>query len=481
MPSSSPVSAADAGPSHPTGRGTLDPEPKTPTPPPPGGPERDVPFREALRVWVRVALLSFGGPAGQIAVMHRILVEEKRYIDEGRFLHALNYCMLLPGPEAQQLATYIGWLLHRTWGGIVAGVLFVLPGFASILALSILYALFRDAPVVAGIFYGIKPVVVAIVVEALLRIGRRALTNRLLVSLAAASFVAIFFFDVRFPLIVLGAALVGFLGQRLGGERLFPGPAGGAEPPPPPAATGSGWGVAGNVLRVVAVWGTLWLAPIALLAAVRGGDDVFVQLATFFSKVAVVTFGGAYAVLAYVAQEAVQTHGWLRPGEMLDGLGMAETTPGPLVQVVQFVGFMGAFRHPEGLDPLTAGILASVVVTWVTFVPCFLFVFAGAPLIESLRSRRALGAALSAITAAVVGVILNLAVWFSLHTLFATVATVRSGPLRLFVPAWETVDPFGVALAVGAFLALFRFRLGMLTTLAGGALLGLAYFLAVMA
>jgi chromate transporter len=450
--------------------------PPVPAPAPVEGAARDVPFREALAVWVRVALLSFGGPAGQIAVMHRILVEEKRYVDEGRFLHALNYCMLLPGPEAQQLATYIGWLLHRTWGGIVAGVLFVLPGFLSILLLSILYALFQDAPLVAGIFYGIKPVVVAIVVEALMRIGKRALTNALLLSLAAASFIAIFFFDVRFPLIVLGAALIGFAGQRLAGERLFRGAVRVEETSAPPAA-GSGWRIFANVLRVVALWGTLWFVPLGLLGLFRGSDDVFVQQGIFFSTVAVVTFGGAYAVLSYVAQEAVETHGWLLPGEMLDGLGMAETTPGPLVQVVQFVGFMGAFRHPAELDPLTAGILASVLVTWVTFVPCFLFVFAGAPLIEGLRSKRALSAALSAITAAVVGVILNLAVWFSLHTLFATVETVHYGPLRLFLPDWETADLFGVALTIGALLALFRFRLGMLPTLAGGAAAGLAFHL----
>jgi chromate transporter len=435
-----------------------------------------VPFREALAVWIRVALLSFGGPAGQIAVMHRILVEEKRYVDEGRFLHALNYCMLLPGPEAQQLATYIGWLLHRTRGGIVAGVLFVLPGFLSILLLSVLYALFRDLPLVAGIFYGIKPVVVAIVVEALTRIGKRALTNGLLLSLAAASFIAIFFLEVPFPLIVLGAALIGFVGQRLTGERYFRG-AVKVEETTEPLAADSRWGTFSRVLRTVAVWGALWFLPLGLLALLRGSADIFVQQGIFFSTVAVVTFGGAYAVLSYVAQEAVETHGWLLPGEMLDGLGMAETTPGPLVQVVQFVGFMGAFRHPGGLDPLTAGILASVLVTWVTFVPCFLFVFAGAPLIEGLRSKRALGAALSAITAAVVGVILNLAVWFSLHTLFARVETVYYGPVRLFLPVWETVDPFAVVLTLGALVALFRFRVGMLPTLGGGALLGLAYFL----
>ncbi len=428
-------------------------------------------------MWIRVALLSFGGPAGQIAVMHRILVEEKRYVDEGRFLHALNYCMLLPGPEAQQLATYIGWLLHRTRGGIVAGVLFILPGFLSILLLSVLYALFRDVPLVAGIFYGIKPVVVAIVVEALTRIGKRALTNGLLLSLAAGSFVAIFFLEVPFPLIVLGAASIGLLGQRLAGERLFRGAVRVDETTESEVAADSGWTTFSRVLRTVAVWGALWLVPLGLLALLRGSGDLFVQQGIFFSTVAVVTFGGAYAVLSYVAQEAVETHGWLLPGEMLDGLGMAETTPGPLVQVVQFVGFMGAFRHPGGLDPLTAGILASLLVTWVTFVPCFLFVFAGAPLIERLRSKRALSAALSAITAAVVGVILNLALWFSLHTLFAAVETVHYGPVRLFLPVWETVDPFGVALTLAALLALFRFRLGMLPTLAGGALLGLAFYL----
>jgi chromate transporter len=437
-----------------------------------------VPFRDALRVWLRVALLSFGGPAGQIAVMHRILVEEKRYIDEGRFLHALNYCMLLPGPEAQQLATYVGWLLHRTRGGVVAGSLFVLPGFLSILLLSVLYASFRDAPVVAGIFYGIKPVVVAIVIAALVRIGKRALAGPLLPVLAAASFVAIFFLEVSFPWIVLSAAAIGFAAARFGGGRYLRS----AAPHGAGAAAGdlaSGGAPAGSLsyaLRALVVCATLWFLPLAILTLTRGRDDVFVQLGIFFSKVAVVTFGGAYAVLSYVAQAAVETHGWLQPGEMLDGLGMAETTPGPLVQVVQFVGFLGAFRQAD-LDPLLAGVLASILVTWVTFVPCFLFIFAGAPLIERLRAQRSLMAALSAITAAVVGVILNLALWFSLHTLFVTVDPVHVGPVRLLVPDSQTLDAFGLLLAVAGFVALFRFQLGILPTVFGGAGLGLLYYL----
>jgi len=446
-----------------------------------------IPFGEALRCWVRIALLSFGGPAGQIAVMHRILVEEKRWVSENRFLHALNYCMLLPGPEAQQLAIYIGWLLHRTPGGLAAGTLFVLPGFLSILALSILYAGYRQLRFVDALFYGLAPAVMAIVIEAVFRIGRRALKNAAMLALAAAAFVAIFFFGVPFPAIVLAAAVAGFAGSRLrpdkfvvikmheadagsqSGEQVFLSDQVATHTAP----------TLRRAVKVLVISLLLWFAPIAILAVTQGRDNVFVQEGIFFSKAATVTFGGAYAVLAYVAQQAVDVYGWLEPGEMLTGLGMAETTPGPLIQVVQFVGFMGGYRAAEAgaldLAPMTAGILASVLVTWVTFVPCFLWIFLGAPYIERLRGNQALSGALSAVTAAVVGVILNLAVWFALHTVFETVEEIQVWGVRLLMPRWQTIDITALLLAAGAFVAIFRFRWGMLPTLGASVALGFAW------
>jgi chromate transporter len=440
-----------------------------------------VPFREALRVWTRVALQSFGGPAGQIAVMHRILVEEKRWVSESRFLHALNYCMLLPGPEAQQLAIYIGWLLNRAPGGLAAGILFVLPGFLSILALSILYVGFRATTFVSALFFGLKPAVMAVVVEAVFRIGKRALRTRVLVGIAIAAFVAIFFLEVPFPAIVAAAGLVGWLGGRLLPEH-FPvaqqqGPQETEDPAVADAQASRVRPSLGRSLRVLAVGLTLWLVPLLVLLAVFGRGHVLVEEGIFFSKAAVVTFGGAYAVLAYVGQQAVETYGWLRPGEMLDGLGMAETTPGPLIMVLQFIGFLGAHRLPGGLDPLLAGILGSIVTTWSTFAPCFLWIFLGAPYIESLRGNRSLSTALTSITAAVVGVIFNLAVWFSLHTLFGEVREVHRLGLRLLVPSWSTLDPGSLVIATGAFLALFRWKLGMLETLALSAAAGIVWFL----
>ncbi len=435
-----------------------------------------VPFAKALAVWCRVAALSFGGPAGQIAVMQRILVDEKRWISESRFLHALNYCMLLPGPEAQQLATYVGWLLHRTPGGLVAGTLFVLPGFLSILVLSVLYAGFGETVLVAALFYGLKPAVLAVVVEALVRIGRRALGSAARRLVAAGAFVAIFVFGVPFPWIIVVAALFGWLAGRRG---LWGGAAAAEESD---AHEGAAADAAGRPslrrsLAVAAVWLAIWWLPVLALGAWTGFGSVFFEEGIFFSKAAVTTFGGAYAVLAYIAQRAVEDFGWLAPGEMLDGLGMAETTPGPLIQVVQFVGFMGAYRNPGGLDPMLAGLLGSLVTTWVTFVPCFLWIFLGAPYIEWLRGRRALADALSAITAAVVGVILNLAVWFALHTLFGRVDRIQTGPLDLHLPVWQTLDPGAFLIAAGAFAALFALRWGMLKTLAGGVALGLLWAL----
>jgi chromate transporter len=443
-----------------------------------------VPFDEALRVWLRVAALSFGGPAGQIAVMHRILVEEKRWISEARFLHALNYCMLLPGPEAQQLATYIGWLLHGTRGGLVAGGLFILPGFVSILALSVLYASFQELPVVDGLFFGLKAAVLAVVVEAVIRIGRRVLKNQAMVAVAVAAFVAIFFFNAPFPLIILGAAVLGLAGDRVRPD-LFevvkghePGEGGRIDEALDAAATTRPSTLA--TARTAGLWLAIWLIPVVSLVAVLGEDHVFARLSTFFSTAAMVTFGGAYAVLAYVAQQAVETYGWLSASEMLDGLGMAETTPGPLIQVVQFVGFMAAWRDPGALSPLAAGVLGSVITTWVTFAPCFLWIFAGAPYIEWLRGSRRLTAALSTITAAVVGVVLNLAVWFAVHVIFGEVFE-RQGPigLRLLVPVWSTVDPVAVGIAAGSAVAILWFHVGVMRTLLGAAVVGMGWRLIV--
>lgn len=440
-------------------------------------------FAAAVRTWARVAALSFGGPAGQIAVMHRILVDEKRWVSESRFLHALNYCMLLPGPEAQQLSIYIGWLLHGVRGGLVAGTLFVLPGFLAIMALSILYAGYHDLVWVEGLFYGLKPAVVAVVVEAVMRIGRRALKNRVMVAVAAAAFVAIFFLEVPFPLIILAAGVVGFLGGRVSPETFAVmkphQPAAGAVSLASPLirddAGPSLRPTLGRALRVLTIWLLIWLGPVAALLHFTGRDSVYSQQAVFFSKTAMVTFGGAYSVLAYVADEAVERYHWLEPGEMLDGLGMAETTPGPLIQVVQFVAFMGAYRHPGELSPLAAGVAGSVIATWVTYTPCFLWIFLGAPYIEYLRGQRSLNAALSTITAAVVGVILNLSIWFALHTLFAKLGEYHTGPIRWLVPNWSTLDPVALAITIAAMAALFRFKLGMLPTLAACAAAGLAY------
>jgi chromate transporter len=439
-----------------------------------------VTFADAMRTWARIALLSFGGPAGQIAVMHRILVEEKKWIGEARFLHALNFCMLLPGPEAQQLAVYIGWLMHRVRGGLVAGLLFVLPGAISIMALSWLYAAYGNVGPVAALFFGLKAAVLAIVFEAVRRIGARALRNPAMAGIAAAAFAAIFLFAVPFPLIVLAAALIGFAGGRSGMAAFAGGGHGAGGSGIADAETALGEDVPDHAhpnlarsLRISAVFLLLWLAPVAILVAWLGRGNVFAEIGLFFSQMAVVTFGGAYAVLAYVAQQAVDHYHWLAPGEMLDGLGMAETTPGPLIMVTQFVGFMGAARHPGILPPMLAGTLGGLLTTWVTFTPCFLWIFLGAPFSERLRGNRALGAALAAITAAVVGVILNLAVWFGLHTLFGAVREVRVGPLVLDVPVPATLDPLALALTVAAMVAIFRFRVGPLWVIGGSALAGL--------
>ncbi|WP_316226187.1 chromate efflux transporter [Bradyrhizobium sp. SZCCHNS3052] len=435
-------------------------------------------FNDALLVWIRVACLSFGGPAGQIAVMHRILVEEKNWISESRFLHALNYCMLLPGPEAQQLATYIGWLLHRTTGGIVAGTLFILPGIFAIMGLSYIYAAYGNVGVVEALFFGLKAAVLAIVIQAVVRVGKRALRNRIMIGLAAAAFVAIFFFRAPFPIIIIAAGVIGFVAARLGRPEFAALEHGGKNA----GAIDSMLGEAvpdhvrpnaSRALRVAAVWLAIWLAPVFALLILLGPNDVFGQIAIFFSKMAMVTFGGAYAVLAYVAQQAAEYYHWVDPREMLDGLGMAETTPGPLIMVVQFVGFMAAFRGASGLSPMLAGTLGGLLATWVTFAPCFLWIFVGAPYIEALRGNKALGGALSAITAAVVGVILNLSIWFALHTLFRETFPIRGFGLSFDAPRPMSIDLPAVVLSVAAATAIFRFNVGMLVVLAASCIAGI--------
>lgn len=437
-------------------------------------------FGEAFRVWLRVASLSFGGPAGQIAVMHRILVEEKKWISEGRFLHALNYCMLLPGPEAQQLATYVGWLMHRTAGGLMAGGLFILPGIIAIMGLSYIYAAYGNVSFVEALFFGLKAAVLAIVVEAVVRVGKRALKNRIMIALAAAAFVAIFFFAVPFPIIIIAAGVIGYAGARAGRPEFAPAGhgLGGSS-----AAIDSMLGEAvpehvrpdtARTIRVGALWLALWLIPVIVLLLALGQGNVFSQIALFFSKMSLVTFGGAYAVLAYVAQQAVEHYHWLKPQEMLDGLGMAETTPGPLIMVLQFVGFMAAYRDPSGLSPMLAATLGGLLATWVTFTPCFLWIFVGAPYIERLRGNTGLAGALSAITAAVVGVILNLSIWFALHTLFRETVPVHAFPLDFDRPMLTSVDVPALVLSIAAATAIFRFKLGMLTVLAGSCAAGVA-------
>mgnify|MGYP001397022239 FL=1 len=432
----------------------------------------EVPFRDAVMVWLKIGLLSFGGPAGQIAMMHRVLVDEKRWIGEARYLHALNYCMLLPGPEAQQLATYVGWLLHRTLGGLVAGILFILPGALVMLALSIVYALYSDLPLINALFFGIKAAVLAIVVEAVLRIGRRALGNHAMYAIAALAFVAIFFFSVPFPLIVVGAALIGFLGAQFDPDRfvVIHGHGGSDAEAVADAALASGRldhtrPSLAQAIRVVAICLPLWFGPTVLALLMLGGEDAFTQIGWFFSKLAVVTFGGAYAVLAYMAQQAVEAYGWLAPGEMLDGLGLAETTPGPLIMVVQFVGYLAAFRNPGVLDPLTAGVIGAALATWVTFVPCFLWIFLGAPHIEKLRDNTNLSAALSGITAAVVGVVLNLAVWFGMHVVFKEVGTLELGVFALPLPVVASTDFAALGLSLFAIWLTFGKHLGLFVTL----------------
>ena len=443
----------------------------------------DVPdLGEAFRVWLKIGLLSFGGPAGQIAMMHRTVVEERKWIDEARFLHALNYCMLLPGPEAQQLATYIGWLMHRTIGGLIAGLLFIIPGALVMLGLSVVYVLYADVPLVDAAFLGVKAAVLIVVVEAVIRIGKRALRSTAMVAMAGAAFVAILGFAVPFPLIVAGAGLVGFLGGILRpasfvvlkskqvdidgqGSVIEAMAAAGHLDHTRPSLS--------RAALLILIFGVLWFGPIAALTASLGPDHVFTLQAGFFSKLAVVTFGGAYAVLAYMAQQAVDAFGWMTPEEMLDGLGLAETTPGPLILVTQFVGFLGAHRHAGGMDPVLAGALGSAVTLWVTFTPCFLWIFLGAPYVEKVRDNNHIAAALSGITAAVVGVVLNLAVWFGLHVSFATIGEASMLGLTVPVPDLATADLGSIALTILAGAMLLWWHQGVFRTLLACAVLGM--------
>ena len=438
-----------------------------------------VPFGEATRAWGAIALQTFGGPAGQIAVMQRVLVDEKRWIGQRRFLHALNYCMLLPGPEAQQLAIYIGWLLNGRRGGLVAGILFVLPGVVALLALSAIYVAYGDTTAVTALFAGLAPAVLAIVVQAVIRVGRRALAHPALVAIAVAAFLALAVFGLAFPIAIGAAALLGLaLGRfaphaiaRAGGD-------GAADDGPAPVIADDALHAerpsARRAAKVVGVGVVLWALPLVAVALLVGSDSVFVEQGLFFSGTALVTFGGAYAVLAFVAQRAVEVYGWLAPGEMVRGLALAETTPGPLIMVVQFVAFLGAYRDPGTLDPWLAATIGALLTTWVTFVPCFVFIFLGAPYVERLRGNRRLSSALTGITAAVVGVIANLALFFALHTLFRDTTRVGGGPLDLELPVLDTVRPVQLVIALAAGVMIFRLRWSILRTLGVCALLGLA-------
>jgi len=431
--------------------------------------------REATLVWARVAAQSFGGPAGQIAVLHRLVVVERRWVSERRFLHALNFSMLLPGPEAQQLTTYLGWLLHGVPGGLIAGSLFILPGFLSILALSFAYITLGDTPAVTALFAGITPVVVAIIAFSLVRLGARVTRSPAALALAGGAFVALTLFDVPFPLVVIAAALLGVAVERASPGILL-------HRDDEEVADGLRARVRDDLdvppvswrrsLVVLAVGLVLWGAPVVVLGSVFGVDSVWLDQAALFSGSAMLTFGGAYAVLAFVAQQAVQSFEWVTPTEMIDGLALAESTPGPLIMVVQFVGFLAAARADTGLPPLVAGTIGAILTTWVTFVPSFLWVLLGAPVMEVLRDQQRLRAALSGISAAVVGVIASLALWFVLHTLFDQVRTTRTGPFVLDLPVVVTFDPLAAVIVVIAAVALVRWRWSVPRTLVLGASVG---------
>lgn len=437
-----------------------------------------IPLRDATWAWFLISLQTFGGPAGQIAVMQRTLVDEKRWIGQKRFLHALNYCMLLPGPEAQQLAVYTGWLLNGTLGGLIAGVLFVLPGMLAMLGLAAIYVAFGTTTIVLALFAGIAPAVLAVVIQAVTRVSARALTRPAHLVIAVAAFGALALFAVPFPLVIAVAGLVGWLlGRRSGRDPEPTATADKQDEVAPLIADDALHADAPSPRRTVVVLGLgliAWAVPVLAVVLLTGRHSVFTEQGLFFTGTALVTFGGAYAVLAYVAQQAVHTYGWLAPGEMIRGLGLAETTPGPLIMVVQFVAFLGAYRNPGDLDPWVAATLGAVLTTWVTFVPCFVFIFLGAPYVERLRNNRSLSAALSGITAAVVGVIANLALYFAIHTVFAESAAVQWGPLQVLVPEVSSFRPLALIIGVLAGLMIYRLRRSVLRTLGVCALLGLA-------
>jgi chromate transporter len=423
-------------------------------------------FLQALRVWIKIGLLSFGGPAGQIALMHRELVELRRWVSDSRFLHALNYCMLLPGPEAQQLSIYIGWLLHGARGGIVAGVLFVIPGAILIGVVSYIYVVFSHIAWIEAIFYGLKPAVLAVVAAAVIRIGRKALKNQVMWGISLLAFVAIFFLNIPFPFIIIGAGITGFIGGKFKPAHFNVVGTGHGPAKPGDETVAVSDGAAhqpvpnlGRTAATALICIAAWLLPVGLAAAWVGTDHTLFQQGLFFTKAAVVTFGGAYAVLPYVAQQAVENYGWLSATQMIDGLGLAETTPGPLILVLQFVGFLGAWRQPGELSPLFAAVLGALITSWVTFTSGFLFIFTGAPYIEHLRGNVQLNTSLSAITAAVVGVVLNLAVWFALRVLF---------------PEGQAPDLLALLLALGAFVALVKFKVDVIHVVIAGAAAGLA-------
>ncbi|MCD4535366.1 chromate efflux transporter [Nocardioides sp. cx-169] len=440
-----------------------------------------VPLREATRAWFLISLQTFGGPAGQIAVMQRTLVEERRWIGQQRFLFALSYCTLLPGPEAQQLATYVGWLLNGVRGALVAGALFVLPGVVALLGLSAIYVAYGDTSVVEAVFLGLAPAVVAIVLQAVFRLGSKGLTHPALAAVAVLAFVALTVFGVPFPLVVLAGAVIGWVLGRVVPGVGTPRPVAADEGPAPLISDDALHTERPSGRRSAAVLTAgvvLWTLPVLVAGLLAGRESVYVDQGLFFSGAAVVTFGGAYAVLAYVAQQAVSVHGWLAPGEMVKGLALAETTPGPLIMVVQFVAFVGAYRDPGGVDPWAAAVLASLLTTWVTFVPCFVFILLGAPYVERLRGNRSLSSALTGITAAVVGVIASLAVYFAVHTLFADTRRETSGPLALDLPVLASLQWSAVAIAaLGCVLVIGR-RWSVLPTLAVCTAAGLMWSLA---
>ncbi|HZJ05121.1 MAG TPA: chromate efflux transporter [Nocardioidaceae bacterium] len=447
-------------------------------PAPPTGARGDViPLREATKAWFAISLQTFGGPAGQIAVMQRTLVDEKRWIGQQRFLFALSYCTLLPGPEAQQLATYVGWLLNGIKGALTAGILFVLPGVVALLALSGIYVAFGDTTLVEALFLGLAPAVIAIVLQAVIRVGKKGLGHPALVGLAVVSFIALAFFAVPFPVVVGCAALIGWLLGRAIPNLTAPTKLAADDGPLPLISDDSlhterPSGRRGAIILITGL--ILWFAPVAIAAATFGRFSIFVDQGVFFSGAAVVTFGGAYAVLAYVAQQAVNVYGWLAPGEMVRGLALAETTPGPLIMVVQFVAFVGAYRDPGSLNPWVAALIAALLTTWVTFVPCFLFILLGAPYVERLRGNRALSTALTGITAAVVGVIASLAVFFALHTLFEDTSRFTAGPFKFEYPHLGSVQWAALAItALGCALIFWR-GWSVLRTLGVCALAGIA-------